>query len=703
MAVLEPVGMMIPHARPDFMRVHAVESDVTAETFSAQRRAAIEILMELAGRSGSKWGELVDGIRLLNDEEKTLFFGHLERADVDDPILVWDQLRKATSFAASLLKANDHGAESQKDLLQRLERLLPRFAPDDPVAQIAYLFDGLPELGDDSAFDYKTRLARATAARKTAVESVLGLSDPWPVVARLAMAAPQPYVLAVALAESARADDAESFLLGRNDEVSSRLIPSFLARLGHDRGIEWFLAKVHGLAAAGCAADAAAAATCWSGQLLALWKGIDVRPDVAALYWQRTEVLGTLGADEWSFAIPRLVAAGRASEAVLFADYGEAAVPTATSLDALQGLAEAVRRQEDVKAGRRLGAFEWHLERLLERVAADESLPSEKIVAVELVMALAFRLDGLPPRLSQEMERTPAMFVYLVRLLYRGDDDPTPESPDQARQNSASNAARLLHDWKGYPGRALPQEEREAVLEAWAEEALKALAEAKRSAVGSIEVARVLARPPSAADGMWPCIAARKLLATKGTGLGRALAIAKFNLIGVRTRALGVGGHGEREIAARYEEWAHELDLAWPETASMLRDMARQHEKSAKGEDREAVEERDEVDMESEPTLASKRLTQVDRALREVLPALPGGVVRLAYITDVDPGGDQTLVVYALLAHENTDVTKADVEERLREVLAPVAQSAVHFRWRTVVEHDALNTRDTRRAVDLSR
>jgi hypothetical protein len=318
-------------------------------------------------------------------------------------------------------------------------------------------------------------------------------------------------------------------------------------------------------------------------------------------------------------------------------------------------------------------------------------------------MALAFRLDGLPPRLSQEMERSPAMFVHLICLLYRGDEDPKPEAPDQARQNAANNAARLLFDWKGYPGRSLPQEERETALEAWAEEALKALTEAKRSGVGAIEVARVLARPPSAADGIWPCIAARKLLATKGMGLARALAIAKFNLIGVRTRALGVGGHGEREIAARYADWARELDLAWPETASMLREMARQHEQAAKEEDREAAEERDEVDMEREPSLASKRLPQVDLALRETLSGLPDGVARLAYIEDVDPGGDQTLVVYALLAHEAAGVSKVDVERRLREALEPVAQSAVHVRWRTLAEHDVLDTGDARRAVDVSR
>jgi hypothetical protein len=497
MAMLGPAGMMVPHARPDFIRVKAVEPDVSTETLAAQRRAAIEILVELAGRSANKWGVLVDGIRLLTDDERTLFLDRLEAVEVDDPTVVWDQLRKASSLYASLLKTNEDPSGRRAALLQRLEKIRPRFAPQERIAQIAHLFDALPELGDDSAFDYSTRLERAGVARKAALERVLEEADPWPAIGRLAMLAPEPSVLAVALAESARADDAEAFLLRSNDEVSLRLIPSFLARLGYDRGLDWFLPKLHGLAAAGRVREAAAAATCLPGPSLKLWTGLDVHPEVATTYWRQVGVLGKVEASAWPFAITRLVAAGRAAEAVVFADHGEAAVPTLSVLDALEGLAEAVRHPGDLKAGRRLGSLEWHLERLLERMAADESLPSERVAAVELVMALAFRLEKFPPRLSRELERTPAMFVHLVCLLYRGEDEPKPDVPDPARQNAAENAARLLHDWKGYPGRSLPPEEREAALQVWAEEALKALADAKRSGVGAIEIARVLARPLS--------------------------------------------------------------------------------------------------------------------------------------------------------------------------------------------------------------
>jgi hypothetical protein len=351
MAVLEPTGMLVPHARPAFLPVKAAEPDVTGETIAAQRLAAVDILMDLAGRSGNKWGQLVDGIGRLDEEEWMLILGRLDTAEVDEPTLVWDQLRKATSFAAHVAKTE--GSEERTDLLRHLERLLARFAPQDPVARIAYLFDGLPDLADDSVFDYGTRQARAAAARKEALESVLRMEDPWPAITRLATSAPTPNVLAVALAEDSRADDVERFLMGRHDDVFSRLTPSFLARRGHDRGLDWFLAKVHHLAAAGRAAEAGVAATCWWGPSLAFWNGLDAYPDLAGSYWRQIGILGKLGADEWSFAIPRLVAVGRSPEAVVFADYGEVAVPTTASLHALEGLADAVQRQEDVKEGRR--------------------------------------------------------------------------------------------------------------------------------------------------------------------------------------------------------------------------------------------------------------------------------------------------------------------------------------------------------------
>ena len=158
MAVLEPLGMMIPHARPDFLRVQAFEPDVTAETFTAQRRTAIEILVDLAGRSGSKWSQLVDGIMRLDDEERLLLLGRLETADIDDPTPVWDQLRKSISLAY-LVKTE--GSENRSGLLPHLERLLNQFAPHDPVARIAYLFDGLPDL----CRRFRGRLPNETGAR----------------------------------------------------------------------------------------------------------------------------------------------------------------------------------------------------------------------------------------------------------------------------------------------------------------------------------------------------------------------------------------------------------------------------------------------------------------------------------------------------------------------------------------------------------
>jgi hypothetical protein len=111
-----------------------------------------------------------------------------------------------------------------------------------------------------------------------------------------------------------------------------------------------------------------------------------------------------------------------------------------------------------------------------------------------------------------------------------------------------------------------------------------------REGVGKIEVTRVLARVPPGEDGIWPCRAARELVEQDATNeLARHLAIAKFNLRGVTTRALGDGGLHERAISLGYQQGASRLAIEWPRTAAMLRSMAEDFERSADEHDAAAL------------------------------------------------------------------------------------------------------------------
>jgi hypothetical protein len=591
---------------------------------------------------------------------------------------------------------------SNTALLSILENLYVRFTPTDPVENQAWLFSGAPEFDSAGEGSFSERRAKAQTARKDAIESLLALEQPWAAIRRLAAMAPLPGMVGEALAESSRAADAERELLGTADDAAAKLLPMLLARRYTEQGLPWFLERMQELVSRGRVSEAADAAT-RCPPTMALWAGLDADPNLAAEYWRSVRLFGQFERDAWGVAIDRLGQSERSHEAVMLVDGGGTEVPTPAAMAALSGLADALRRGESVR-GPGANALEYHLQRVLDRVAADGSVSPDDIARVELVFALGLRLDSLPARLSALLERAPEMFVRLVCLMYRADDEVAPEEADESRQHAAFNASRLLHDWHGYPGRAAIGEERDKELLEWSETALTDLASKKRLGVGAREIARVLARAPVGLDGIWPCISARKLLQSGlYPDLRDGLRVAKYNRRGVVKKALGEGGHQEMVNAELYEEWARELAVEWPETSTLLQDLAREQSAEAAHEETTAAVVRDEYDLERKPVVGMQSLAEVEGALRSVLPALPPSIERLAYIRDADPGGESMLVVYVLLADERSAPVKRDTEAVLREALRTVAPAA-YFRWRSAAEHDAISSRSrARRSVDVRR
>jgi hypothetical protein len=218
--------------------------------------------------------------------------------------------------------------------------------------------------------------------------------------------------------------------------------------------------------------------------------------------------------------------------------------------------------------------------------------------------------------LSRLLAQQPDLFLQLLSQMYRreGETEPVDQATEERtrRITNAEHARRVLHVWKGYPGEGLPTDEREAKLEAWAAHVLdQALADG-RGGVASVHIAEVLARAPNGSDGLWPCLAARRLL-EKGSyqRLPDHLHSAKYNLRGVVGSSLTEGGVQEHEVAHQYRAAAEQVQSAYPHTAAMLDSLARTYESEA-----------DEQDAEARPRRIAYGEDAEDRA---ALPAVTGG------------------------------------------------------------------------------
>jgi hypothetical protein len=198
------------------------------------------------------------------------------------------------------------------------------------------------------------------------------------------------------------------------------------------------------------------------------------------------------------------------------------------------------------------------------------------------------------PEVLASLGRSPEEFAQLVCWVYKErheDSETAVEVTDvsEEERDRARYAFNILFHWTGYPGIDVPadrHEEREERVLAWSEKALDLTRNAKRQATGEHAVAAVLARVPKAADGHWPCLAARRLVETGSyPELMTGLVIAHRNLRGVTVRNFAEGGVQERALAASLRSSADAVEEDFPNTALMLRDLARAYERWGERED----------------------------------------------------------------------------------------------------------------------
>ena len=317
--------------------------------------------------------------------------------------------------------------------------------------------------------------------------------------------------------------------------------------------------------------------------------------DVAQAYSQQLSYLhSNASTKDRERAVLRLLEVGNLGTAMSAVQWDKAEVSDqliATVLSALRTV-----RADEISRTPHDGLMSYTLAKLMNRLESAPDVEEKYAVLLgntELIHAL-ITFDSKRPmkRLSALFASQPSEFVILVERMYRPTGEPpperTPEEQAEVRQ-LAEGAYRILEAWKGWPGQGMPEQAEQGVLYEWALQVLRAIAAGGRLDSGASEVARVLARPQRAADGHWPCLAARKILELEEfPALASRLRTAKWNLRGVHGRALGAGGKQERAIAATHREAARALRPGYPRTAAMLDALAAGYEQDAVREDEHA-------------------------------------------------------------------------------------------------------------------
>jgi hypothetical protein len=124
-------------------------------------------------------------------------------------------------------------------------------------------------------------------------------------------------------------------------------------------------------------------------------------------------------------------------------------------------------------------------------------------------------------------------------------------------------------------------------LKAWITEVQALCKKYAREEIGDSAIGELLSKSRPGTDGVWPCEPVRQALEETGTEkMSVGMAIGLFNQRGAHFR--GTGGDDERELAAKYRGWSHQVSLDSPFTSRLLEQIARNYDRDAEWHDTDA-------------------------------------------------------------------------------------------------------------------
>ncbi|MGD9110589.1 MAG: hypothetical protein PVG93_06570, partial [Phycisphaerales bacterium] len=191
--------------------------------------------------------------------------------------------------------------------------------------------------------------------------------------------------------------------------------------------------------------------------------------------------------------------------------------------------------------------------------------------------------SGTPEFLEQKLAAEPDFFCELIRRIYRSKNEPEIRKETTEQEKAiATNAWRLLKEWKRIPGMDSERNLSPQQFQKWLQEVKTKCEESGHFDVAMITLGEALIYSPSDPDGLWiHKTVAEALNSEDGDPLRRGYYLGIVNSRGAHW--VDPTGKPEKELAAKYRQQAEEVENAgFHRFASKLRDLAKNYEEQAK-------------------------------------------------------------------------------------------------------------------------
>ena len=553
---------------------------VTHREYWEQVSAYADLAINEAKKDSTKLAEIIDHLENLPQSAHEQLLDYLESDSVlampeSERLHIWNKL---VDLVTEHRKFADAKWAMKPERVDKIAEVADRLAPDAPFFRYQRLFSERELDLYEEKGNYKEQQKKLEKHRQEAIQEV-AISGGTEAVLAFAKIVQTPWRVGIAYGVNASPEiDNEVLpnLLESAEKSLVQFVSGFVWSRFHSRGWEWV-----------DSIDTSWWTTAQVGQFLSYlpftletWERVNsLLGENQSAYWSRTGANPYEADTNLEFAIDQLIEHGRPVAAIRCLYKILHDKQPLDSKQAIQALLEAVESSES-----RNSMDVYEVVEIIKALQDDPDTNPDDLFKVEWVYLplLTQHHDASPILLSRRLADDPGFFCEVIRLVFRPKNEDGPaEDVSEERKNIATNAYRLLSEWRTPPGLCEGGLYDGNALKVW----LNAVKE-ECTKTGHLEIAmeivgQVLTHAPADPGGLWiHHLAASVLNAKDAKDMREGFQIALYNSRGVHW--VDHTGKAERELAAQYREKAEAVENAgYPRLASILRMLADTYESEA--------------------------------------------------------------------------------------------------------------------------
>jgi len=242
--------------------------------------------------------------------------------------------------------------------------------------------------------------------------------------------------------------------------------------------------------------------------------------------------------------------------------------------------------------GRFDGEIIYNITQAIKFIQNSETISEEDICLLEwFYLKLLKHEDFTPQYLINNIRKDSSFFSQLISWIYKRDD--LQEDTEQGRTDDfidqrAGIAYDLLEQLSILPGQQGNNIDKN-ILADWIQEARQSLKEMGRLKIGDNQIGYYLSKSPKGEDRIWPHESVRNIIeCIKSQEFEQAILCGHLNRRGVSIRSPYAGGKQELLLAQKYKSNAESLELIWPRSAYLLRQISAHYQGESIIHDHEA-------------------------------------------------------------------------------------------------------------------